>query len=277
VTERAFAPSDERAHPPSGPHAWEVWSFDLIDPVGRVGFHLSLELCSAAAPGGGRAAVRAAVVGEERALVSLVADDLPRPRIGLEVRGPGIWTSAECETPLDHWSLGLEAFAVTLDDPWDALGRALGDRTPLGVDLEWEASSSPVGLPRPGDGYEVPSRVHGEVLVGPERLVLDGVGSWAHWWGSAPAGPWSRHRVAGLPSRRARAGDRPMGVQDLVDVPPGGVVGVIVDDFPRDLGLVAVAPAPTGRGPVVRALVRGEGAPDAWGWLLIGGDSVASS
>lgn len=262
-------PLDERPHEPGRPGWWEVWSFDLVDAGAGIGFHLALEL------GGGRAVVRAAVVREDRALVSLVADDLPPPRVGLEIRGPGVWASAECETPLDHWSLGLEAFAVTLDDPWDALGAARGDRTPLGADLEWEAHSSPVVLPsdEQSTGYEVPAHVHGDVLLGPERLVVDAVGTWAHRWGAASATSWSRHRAAGGPSRPALVGDRPVGIPDLV----GRTVAVAVDGSALELDLVAVAPAPTARGPVVRALVRRVGPPGGWGWLLVGGESVASS
>jgi hypothetical protein len=277
VTVRSPAASDERPHPPVGSGWWEVWSFDLVDAAAGLGFHLDLEIVRDAESGVDRSAVRAALVGDGRPLVSLVADDLPRPRVGLEVRGPGIWAAAECETPLDHWSLGLEAFAVALDDPWDALGAARGDRTPLGADLEWEAGSPPVGLPGPGGGYEVPSTVHGEVLVGSERLVLDGVGVWAHRWGPVPTSAWGRHRAAGSVSRPARCGDRPVRIADLRGGAPDGRVVVTVDGSPLDLDLVAVAPAPTTRGPAVRALVREVGVPDSWGWLLAGGDSVASS
>jgi hypothetical protein len=115
------------------------------------------------------------------------------------------------------------------------------------------------------------------VLVGPERLVLDGVGTWAHRWGSTSAGPWSRYRVAGRSSRGASVGDRPVRTEDLVGVAPGGAVGATVDGSLVDLGLVAVAPAPTARGPVVRALAREVGGSDVWGWLLVGGESVTSS
>jgi hypothetical protein len=267
VTERVPTSLDERRHEPGGPGWFEVWSFDLVDAGAGIGFHLALEL------GGGRAVVRAAVVGEHRALVSLVADDLPPPRVGLEVRGPGIWASAECETPFDHWSLGLEAFAVTLDDPWDALGSARGERTPLGADLEWEATTSPVGLAGPGDGYEIPSIAHGEVLVGAERLAVDGVGAWTHRWGPTPVASWSRHRAAGVASRQALVGDRPVRIPDLLD----RSVALAVDGSALDLEVVAVAPAPTARGPVVRALVRRAGSPGTWGWLLLGGESVTST
>jgi hypothetical protein len=81
-------------------------------------------------------------------------DDAPPPAPGsLDVRSHGLWLSLVCETPGDHWTVGLEAFAIAVDDPSDDRG----DLVPLGLDIEWEA----------------PGHVHGEVLVGDERLDLD--------------------------------------------------------------------------------------------------------
>ena len=75
----------------------------------------------------------------------------------LVIREPeGVWLSVVCETPGEHWSLGMEAFALEVDDPDDELGH----RVPLGFDLEWEA----------------PGRVHGEVLIDDERHEVDGPG-----------------------------------------------------------------------------------------------------
>lgn len=267
MTGRSPAARDERPHPLEGRGAWEVWSFDLIDAGRALGFHLALELAD------GRAVVRGALLGEGRPLVSLVVEDLPAPRVGLEVRGPGIWAAPECETPLEHWSMGLEAFALTLDDPWDALGVARGDRTPVGADLEWEAAAAPVPLTGAGAGYEVPALAHGELLVGAERLLVDGAGTWAHRWGGASGVGWSRYRAAGLASRPASTQGRPIRVADL----RGGLPDVTVEG--RTLGgpVVGVAPAPTARGPVVRALLRPDGPAGSWGWLLVGDDSLASS
>ena len=42
--------------------------------------------------------------------------EVPLPRQGLEVRAEGLWCELWCETPLEHWTYGLEAFAVQLDD-----------------------------------------------------------------------------------------------------------------------------------------------------------------
>ncbi len=106
----------------------------------------------------------AAVVGLGRhALIALRDDELPRHR-GLDVRTDGLWVSLTCETPDEHWSAGMEAFAVGYDDPLDALGDERGDIVALGLDLEWE---------RVGDLW----RVHGEVLVAEQRIALDTYGS----------------------------------------------------------------------------------------------------
>ena len=64
--------------------------------------------------------------------------EVPLPRQGLEVRAEGLWCELWCETPLEHWTYGLEAFAVNLEAPEDALTGEIGERIPIGLDLEWE-------------------------------------------------------------------------------------------------------------------------------------------
>lgn len=85
--------------------------------------------------------------------------ELPPPRRPaiIELRGDGIWTEFTCETAHEHWSFGLEAFGLRVDDPTEDIG----DRLPVGYDLEWEA----------------PDRVHGELLVGRAVLAVSGRGS----------------------------------------------------------------------------------------------------
>jgi hypothetical protein len=116
---------------------------------------------------------------------------VPLPRPGrTEIRAEGLWSALECETPFDHWTVGLEAFAVALDDPAEAWAGERGDRVGLGFDLEWEATA-PVTADTAG--YRQACRVSGEILVGPsERLTFDGTGRRAHRWGPADlpaAGP----------------------------------------------------------------------------------------
>lgn len=113
---------------------------------------------------------------------------LPRGR-ALELREDGLWAALYCETPNEHWTAGLEAFAVALDDPDDAFQGERGDRVALGFDLEWEATAGVV--PTDGTGYAQPCEVSGEILVGQERLDFTGRGHREHrwgirdWWGSS--------------------------------------------------------------------------------------------
>ena len=117
---------------------------------------------------------------------------------GLELRGSGLWVDLQCLVPFDHMTVGLEAFAIHLDDPSEALGRLWGERVPFGLDLEWDTTGR---LLTPASGasaqlqsYEFACRVHGDVLVGDERIELDGFGSRRHAWGAAHpwTAPWSR-------------------------------------------------------------------------------------
>jgi hypothetical protein len=89
----------------------------------------------------------------------IVHDDaVPRPRgRHIELRTDGLWTEMICETDGEHWSFGLEAFGLRVEDPGDEIG----ERVAVGYDLEWE----------------VPDHVHGEVLVERARIAIDGRGT----------------------------------------------------------------------------------------------------
>ena len=77
--------------------------------------------------------------------------EVPRARgAALEFRADGLWVDFVCETPDEHWSFGLEAFGLRVDDP----AEEIGDRIAVGFDLEWET----------------PDSVHGELLIG--RAVI---------------------------------------------------------------------------------------------------------
>jgi hypothetical protein len=111
--------------------------------------------------GSTRAAFRAELF-IDGALVLVHDDDIPLPRGSLlEVRADGLWAEFVCEVPHEHWGFGLEAFGLRYDDPAEAAVSDRGERLPVGYDLEWEA----------------PGHVVGEVLVGRERLPIDGPGS----------------------------------------------------------------------------------------------------
>jgi hypothetical protein len=131
-------------------------------------------------------------------LVAVRDHEVPLPRAGLEVRADGLWGELVCETPLEHWSIGLEAFGIAYDDPADAWGDEWGERLPVGLDLEWEATDGPGTAPPTGPdpvggvAYAQPGRVHGEILVGDDRIELAGTGFRSRasgvldWWSPEP-------------------------------------------------------------------------------------------
>ncbi len=107
--------------------------------------------------------------------------DVPLPAERWEIRASGLWADHICETPLDHWSYGLEAFALAIDRPDELLGSGLGDRVPLGWELEFEASKPAGWLGT--DCYQQLGRVHGIVLTNGARDPVEGVALRTHWWG----------------------------------------------------------------------------------------------
>jgi len=172
---------DEGRHRQGPSPDWEEsWYLDFVAADGSLAGYLRLAL----RPADGQAWFWAGVVGGGPPLVSVRDHEVPLPSgPGLEVRASGLWTELVCETPLEHWSVGLEAFGVALDDPLDAWGAERGDPWALGLDVEWEA----LGSCQPADGgggYQQACAVHGDVLVGAERFQLDGSGIRAHLWGA---------------------------------------------------------------------------------------------
>jgi hypothetical protein len=174
-------PVDEAAHAPGEERLWnESWYFDFLDAGATFGGYVRIGLV----PNLGVCWYWACVVGADRPLVAVVDHEVPLPASpSLEVRSDGLWADHNVEEPLARWSLGLEAHGVRLDDPADAYRGARGDPTPLGFDLEWETDGEVFRHPPGLDRYEVPCRVHGEVLLGDERIELDGVGQRDHSWG----------------------------------------------------------------------------------------------
>ena len=122
------------------------------------------------------------IVTAARGPVVLVVDhDVPLTTLSpsLEFRAEGLWAQHVCETALDHWTVGLEAFGVTLDAPEDAAGDQWGARTAVGLDLEWEATAGPA----PDEtGFTQLCGVSGEVLIDDRVIDFDGRGSRSRGW-----------------------------------------------------------------------------------------------
>jgi len=173
--------ADERRHDAST--GVEQWSFAFAggDVAGQI------VLALAVAEGRASFLFDGAIGGVGRIVVADEAVPLPRPTAGLEIRADGLWASLLCETPFEHWSLGLEAFGLRLepdamgDDPpaWSDL---VGERLPVGFDLEWELTDPPVPLVD-GSGYRQAGTLFGELLVVRDRLEVDTACTREHAWG----------------------------------------------------------------------------------------------
>jgi hypothetical protein len=175
-----IGPEDEGRHPEAVEPLWgESWYFDFAAADASIGGYVRLGLY----PNLGVTWYWAYLVRAGQALVAVRDHDLGLPRGGgLEVRGEGLWSALNCEEPNSHWSIGLEAFAVALDDPGDAYHGERGDRVALGLDLEWEASA-PIFPYSVLTRYEQPCNVHGDILLGEDRLSFAGPGQRDHSWG----------------------------------------------------------------------------------------------
>ena len=167
---------DEQRHEPQGDDWQERWTFEAWTNDGAFGAVAAVTLV----PHARQAWYWAAVARDARPLLTLVDTELHLPSSSLTLRGAGLWADHVCETPLEHWTVANEAYAVALDDPEEALGAQRGDVVPLGFDLEWEAANDPAEL---ADGYVVSATVTGEILIGDEDLGIDAMGCWRHEWG----------------------------------------------------------------------------------------------
>lgn len=181
--------ADEQRHEP-GPDAWwcEQWAFDAWTPDGRTGCYSVVTLV----PHHRRAWYWAALVRPDRPLLTVVDLEQPLPVGTLRLRGGQLWADHICEDPLRQWTVSNETYAVALDDPAEALGRALGQPEPVAFDLEWYATADPTPAAGWPDGYEQEGEVHGIIELRGGNLELVGPGRRSHVWGSvdwsAPGG-----------------------------------------------------------------------------------------
>jgi hypothetical protein len=114
------------------------------------------------------------------------------------VKGEALWAEHSRDAPMEQWSIGNETYAVALDDPADALGRAYGERTAIAFDIEWGATGPPFscpgdpvrevsvlgGVPLDIDGYLQEGIMHGSIeVLGQPTIHLPGLPArrWHRW------------------------------------------------------------------------------------------------
>lgn len=177
-------PRDEQRHEAGGDPLWnESYYLDWFSPDGRLGGYVRMGF----APALGGVWYWACLVEEDQPLVTVIDHEVPLPSspTSLEVRHEGLWAELVVMEPVERMTAGLEAFGVALDDPADVYHGCRGDRVPFGFELEWETDRAAYQWPPVTPRYEIPCRVHGEVLVGDRTVEVDGWGQRDHSWGAA--------------------------------------------------------------------------------------------
>ena len=172
-------PTDDLPHQQGG-SVVEQWQFDFWSPEHDLGGWTHFAYDSASRSGW----YVTALIGVQRPLVLVVDPKIQILELSqyLEFRAEGIWAQHVCETPLEHWTIGLEAFGVTLETVEDAMGDQWGTRTGVGLDLEWERIDNPE---QTDTGFRQRCLITGEVLIDQEVIDLN-VGGWrSRSWGNS--------------------------------------------------------------------------------------------
>jgi len=112
--------------------------------------------------------------------------DLPLVTHAFEFRAPGIWTDIVCEAEAERWTIGLEAFGIAVDPDEVVTPESVGDRLPIGFDLDVETTSA---VDTDGDGIVHDVAVAGEVLVGNDAFEIDATGVRRRRWDGQPPSP----------------------------------------------------------------------------------------
>jgi hypothetical protein len=220
-------PADERRHTPdpSIPLWNESYYLDWFTEDLSLGGYVRIGFY----PNIGKVWYWACLVGPDRPLVTLIDHDIPMPSDdqSMEIRQDGLWADHVVEDPVQHMSVNLEGFALSLDDPAVVYAELRGDRVPFGFQLDFltdrAAYQWPPILPR----YEIPCRVQGEVQVGDERIELDCWGQRDHSWGAArdwwsATWCWSEGRLEDGTRTHAVGGFLPDSDLGVAYVLPGG-------------------------------------------------------
>lgn len=178
----AIDPNDENRHAHDAEPLWnESYYLDWFAEDGslggyaRIGFYPNLK----------RVWYWACLVGPDRDLITVIDHDVavPSDDASLEIRHDSLWADHTVESPLEHMSINLESFAVRLDDPADTYHGIHGERVPFGFELDYFTDRGGYMWPPITPRYEIPCRVHGQVMIGDETIHVDGWGQRDHSWG----------------------------------------------------------------------------------------------
>ncbi len=97
----------------------------------------------------------------------------------LLVKAHGLWAEHVCDAPFEQWTVANETYAVALDDPQDALGRAYGRPSAVACDIEWYATGPARRVDGEPSGSASERTISLGSLGGPEAtaagFVQDGV------------------------------------------------------------------------------------------------------
>lgn len=153
--------SDELPHDSC---AVEEWDFGWWTPDGETAGYTSYRL-----QGRTRIWYCWALWRRHEPLLHVTEFDITRRSNPMIAKASALWAEYTCDAPFEQWTLGNETYAVELDDPADALGRAYGKAVPIASDLEWYATADPVSMI---DGYTQEGRLLGtvETIEGPLEL-----------------------------------------------------------------------------------------------------------
>jgi hypothetical protein len=169
-----------------------------IDGDGRSAIAAQVEIARPSDGGRLSASFACAYLRVDALPIVLAEGDIPAPDRLWELRASGLWADTVCEDPFIHWSYGLEAFGLAIDDPDELLGRGYGERVPLGWELDFIGRSEyvvpfepePADDPHPG-GYSQVGAMEGIVLLAQETRSFRGPALRHHWLSSRAGVGWS--------------------------------------------------------------------------------------
>jgi hypothetical protein len=170
-------PGDDRPHAAAGV---EEWVFTTWLPGGAAGLLTAYRRPASAAGWYWSALARP---GEP--LLHVAEWYVPRRSEPLLVKAHGLWAEHVCERPMQQWTVANETYAVALEDPDDALGRAYGTPSAMAFDLEWYAAGA---AHRVDGGFVQDGVVHGvvELAAGPLHLTEAPARRWHRWGPELP-------------------------------------------------------------------------------------------